>query len=470
MVFVKGSTKEDVMSRISELALVILVLVVAAMGGERAARAVSGDEDRRVQAVIDEVEKECLEGPGFVPTIGAVKARRLAELVREAKPRLVVECGTAIGYSGLWIARELKTAGKGRLITIEIDPQIANRAEENFRRAGLAELVTVKVGDARKVVREIEGPIDFAFLDCDSPNYLPCLKGLEKNLAPGAIVVADNVGVSARQSRDYLKFVKSKYESRTEWFDVNLPWAKRDAMEVTVINSPQREGGENVPPPGFTALFNGRDFSGWKVPEGDGGHWKVIDGVIDYDAESEAKGDKSLWTTREFGDFILRVDWRIKETPYVNPGVPYILPDGTHARDIQGREMRLALPDSDSGICLRGSGRNQVNIWCWPIGSGELYGYRTDPRQPPEIRAGVTPRTQADNPVGEWNRFEITLIGDRITVVLNGKTVIENAQLPGIAPGGAVGLQHHGGKRDGKWVSPPSLLQFKNIFIKEFDR
>jgi hypothetical protein len=69
--------------------------------------------------------------------------------------------------------------------------------------------------------------------------------------------------------------------------------------------------------------------------------------------------------------------------------------------------------------------------------------------------------------VGQWNRFEITVRGDRVTVVLNGITVIENAQLPGMAEKGPVGLQHHGSKQDGKWTSPPALLQFKNIFIKE---
>jgi hypothetical protein len=228
----------------------------------------------------------------------------------------------------------------------------------------------------------------------------------------------------------------------------------------------QREK-DNVPPPGFRTLFNGRDFAGWKVPEGDNGHWKIIDGVIDYDAGSEAKGDKSLWHTENFKDFVLRVDWRIKETPYINPRIPYILPDGTHAKDIHGKEMTLALPDSDSGVFLRGSGRNQVNIWCWPIGSGEFYGYRMDKSMPPEVRAGVTPRHQADRPVGQWNRFEITMRGDRVTVVLNGIKVIDNAQLPGIAESGPVALQHHGGKRNGKWNSPPSLLQFKNIFIKE---
>ena len=224
---------------------------------------------------------------------------------------------------------------------------------------------------------------------------------------------------------------------------------------------------DNIAPAGFISLFNGRDFSGWKVPAGDGGHWKVIDGVIDYDAESEAQGDRSLHHTQAYQDFVLRVDWRIKETPYINPRIPYILPDGTHARDITGKPMTLALPDSDSGVYLRGAGKNQVNIWCWPIGSGEFYGYRMDKSMPPEVRAGVTPRHQADKPVGQWNRFEITLVGDRVTVVLNDIKVIDRAQLPGIAPSGPIALQHHGGKRNGKWNSPPSLLQYKNIFIKE---
>lgn len=224
---------------------------------------------------------------------------------------------------------------------------------------------------------------------------------------------------------------------------------------------------DNVAPAGFVSLFNGKDFSGWTVPAGDNGHWKLLDGVIDYDARSEAKGDKSLWGEREFADFVLQVDWRIKETPYVNPGVPYILPDGTHAKDTKGRELRLSLPDSDSGIYLRGQGAYQVNIWCWPIGSGEMYGVRTDPKTAPEVRAAVTPRTQADKPVGEWNRFEITVRSNTVSVVLNGKTVIPGATIPGLPARGRIALQHHGAERDGQWTSPPSLVQFKNIFIKE---
>jgi hypothetical protein len=217
----------------------------------------------------------------------------------------------------------------------------------------------------------------------------------------------------------------------------------------------------------WVSLFNGKNLDGWMIPEGDGGHWKVIDGVIDYDAMSEAPGDKALWSENSYEDFVLKVDWRIKETPYVNPNVPIILPDGSHKLNADGEVIRMAVPDSDSGIYLRGMPKAQVNIWCWPIGSGEVYGYRMDPSMPAEVRAGVTPTMLADNHIGEWNTFEITMQGDRLTVVLNGHTVIEDAQLPGVNESGPIALQHHGRMENGVWVSPPSLVQFRNISIRE---
>src|SRR5687767_1693944 len=239
------------------------------------------------------------------------------------------------------------------------------------------------------------------------------------------------------------------------------------SLLIVVLFIVTLQAAESKPPKGFTSLFNGSDFKGWKVPDGDNGHWKIIGGVIDYDALSEARRDKNLWTEKEYGDFVVRVDWRIKETPYTNPNVPDILPDGTHKKGPDGKEIKMSLPDSDSGILLRGAGKSQVNIWCWPIGSGEVYGYRMDRKQPPEVIAGVTPKKKADKAIGEWNTFEITLRGDRLTVNLNGQTVIKEALLPGIPARGPLGLQHHGSKRDGKWTGPPSLVQFRNISIKE---
>jgi hypothetical protein len=227
---------------------------------------------------------------------------------------------------------------------------------------------------------------------------------------------------------------------------------------------------------GFTTLFDGTNLDAWIVPEGDNGHWKLVDQdggkVIDYDARSEARGNKNLISKNEYGDFVLKFEWRIKEAVYINPNIPYVLPDGTHAKGVDGKELKLALPDSDSGVYLRDmNGKSQVNIWCWPIGSGEVYGYRMDASMPPEVRAGVTPKHQADKKVGEWNEFEITIKGDRLTVVLNGVTVISDAQLPGIPAKGPIALQHHGGYDAAKdvYTGPPSLVQFRNIRIKPLD-
>jgi len=233
------------------------------------------------------------------------------------------------------------------------------------------------------------------------------------------------------------------------------------AAAVVAVMAPAGKAADD-----FVSLFNGRDLAGWKIPAGDNGHWRVVGGVIDYDAESEAAGDKALWSAREYGDFVLRADWRIKSTPYINPSVPIIRFDGTHKKDASGKEIRIAVPDSDSGIYLRGSSKAQVNIWCWPIGSGEVYGYRTDASMPAAVRAGVTPKRNADRDIGEWNAFEITMRGSRLTVVLNGEEVISNAELPGVAPRGAIALQHHGEKKNGVWAQPPSLVQFRNISIK----
>ncbi len=193
--------------------------------------------DDPVQAVIEAVEKSSIDRR--IRLLAPEKARRLAELVRKAKPRLVVEGGTAIGYSALWIARELKAAGRGKLITMEILPELAREAQANLKKAGLEDYVTVKIGDARKMVKDIKGPIDFVFLDCHPPNYYPCFIGLEDRLRPGAVAVADNAGYGARGMADYTKHVRSKYNSHIEWFDINLPWSKRDAIEVTIIEPPK---------------------------------------------------------------------------------------------------------------------------------------------------------------------------------------------------------------------------------------
>ena len=225
---------------------------------------------------------------------------------------------------------------------------------------------------------------------------------------------------------------------------------------------------QGVAPAGFVSIFNGNDLTGWKIPDGDNGHWKVVDGVIDYDAGSEAPGDKNLWTEKAYRNFELKVDWRIKETPYINKNMQIVLPDGTNKKDDQGKEINIVAPDSDSGIMPRGHGKAQVNIWCWPVGSGEMYGYRTDPKSSRRrLRAAAHAELNADRNIGEWNTFEITAIGNTLRLVHNGKEVIPTITLPGLPAEGPIGLQHHGSNKDGVYGGIPALVQFRNLYVRE---
>ena len=93
------------------------------------------------------------------------------------------------------------------------------------------------------------------------------------------------------------------------------------AIAMIVITSPLLAQVEDQKiPDGFVSLFNKKSLDNWKIPAGDNGHWKVIDGVIDYDGESEAKEEKNLWSDKAYKDFILYVDWKIKATPWKMPG------------------------------------------------------------------------------------------------------------------------------------------------------
>lgn len=207
----------------------------------------------------------------------------------------------------------------------------------------------------------------------------------------------------------------------------------------------------------FRSLYNNTDLESWKMNPGHQGHWTAQRWVINYDGRSSEQ-DKCLWSKQSFRDFILVADVRLTRKP--EPALAtVVLPNGDNALNADGSVQQVEVPYAgDTGIYLRGDAKNQVNIGYRYIGSGEIYGYRVDRNLPPEIRAGVTPAKKADRPPGEWNRFVITLKGDRITVVLNNETVISNAQLPGIAASGPIALQDD--------HADNNLFQFANIYIR----
>jgi hypothetical protein len=226
----------------------------------------------------------------------------------------------------------------------------------------------------------------------------------------------------------------------------------------------------NVPAgEGWVSLFNGEDMNHFDMQPQHTKIWTVKDGTIDCSPlTTKMDGDKSLWTKAEYGDFEMKIDWRILRTTG-KYNVPTVLPSGLHEKGADGKDIITPMDNADSGIYLRGTSKAQVNIWCWPVGSGEVYGYRMDAKQPASVRAGVTPNVNADKPVGEWNRFHITMKDDRLTVVLNGQMVLDNAALPDVPEAGRLALQHHGGynPETKEWSPASSLVQFKNIYIRE---
>ena len=220
----------------------------------------------------------------------------------------------------------------------------------------------------------------------------------------------------------------------------------------------------NVPPAGYSLLFNGKDLTGWRgipcrsapnkknadavaaltMPQrlsasaedlakaqelGDKvahAHWKVEDGVIVFDGAGQ-----NLCTEKEYGDIEMFCDWKIKEK-------------------------------GDSGIYLRGS--PQIQIWDpftspnyatgeqW--GSGGVFNNKF---------ATKDPLVMADKPIGQWNTFWIKMVGDRVTVKLNGITVADHVTMENywerdkpLYPKGTIELQNHG-----------NTLYFRNIYIRE---
>jgi hypothetical protein len=223
---------------------------------------------------------------------------------------------------------------------------------------------------------------------------------------------------------------------------------------IQIAELPPAANVDGVKADGFTQIFNGKNLAGWKHNPTATTEWIAQDGILRHTGKL---GDpRDLWTEKAYGNFTFVFDWR-----WSGRGPqklqPLVLADGNHKVGDDGKTVMVEIEELDSGIFLRGEAKSQINLWNWPIGSGEIYGYRTDKAMPAEVKAQVTPKTHADSPVGEWNRTMITLIGDRVTVSLNGRVVIDNAQLPGIPERGPVGLQHHG-----------SAIDFANLWIKEF--
>ncbi|MEM4333118.1 MAG: O-methyltransferase [Nitrososphaerota archaeon] len=146
-------------------------------------------DSERIASVLSEIERRVNRGY-FFPIIGPVKGELLYAFTLLARPRLVLELGTGIGYSGLQIARALEPGS--RIVTVDEDQENARVALANFRKAGLEDVITVVVDEAGSFLERDTYEYDMIFMDIEKSRYLDLLESCILRLRPGGVLITDN--------------------------------------------------------------------------------------------------------------------------------------------------------------------------------------------------------------------------------------------------------------------------------------
>jgi predicted O-methyltransferase YrrM len=124
--------------------------------------------------------------------VGPASGRLMNILIKSLSKPTILELGTSYGYSGIWLAEAARATG-GRVITMELSAEKSAYARERAVRAGLADVVDYRVGDAVAMIGELADGIDFVLVDLWKQLYVPCLEAFYPKLRPGAIIVSDNM-------------------------------------------------------------------------------------------------------------------------------------------------------------------------------------------------------------------------------------------------------------------------------------
>lgn len=128
-----------------------------------------------------------------IPIVGPVVGELLYILARVSASQTILELGTATGYSAIFLARACENVN-GRVITLEKDPAMAERALKNFKTAGQTKHIEIRVCDALEEISKMKTDFDFIFMDIEKKDYLQALPYCRKRLKKGGLLVADNVG------------------------------------------------------------------------------------------------------------------------------------------------------------------------------------------------------------------------------------------------------------------------------------
>jgi predicted O-methyltransferase YrrM len=184
---------------------------------------------------LDEIGKK-----RFMPCIGPTKGKIIADIIREHKPKRILEIGSLYGYSAILMANVMSDYDDDdefKVVTVEIDKNNGDIAKINIEDAELSDKIDLITGDALEVIPKLHYKFDLLFLDAAKDQYLQYLRIAEESniIKKDAIIIADNVGISKNEMIDYLEYVRNsgKYNSKT--IETTLEFSKdiNDAMEVS---------------------------------------------------------------------------------------------------------------------------------------------------------------------------------------------------------------------------------------------
>ena len=145
------------------------------------------DNEKKILGILDDIRST--QSYRNVPPEDGRLLRLMAESMNAMN---VIEIGTSTGYSAIWMGLALQKTG-GKLTTYEIDAGRAATARANFKRAGMADIITLVEGDAHEEVKSLKDPIDIIFLDADKDGYIDYLNKLLPLVRPGGLVIAHNI-------------------------------------------------------------------------------------------------------------------------------------------------------------------------------------------------------------------------------------------------------------------------------------
>lgn len=174
-------------------------------------------QEEKILAVLDDLDKHHRRGNMNVP---AEDGRLLRLLVEATDAKKVVEIGTSTGYSGIWMCLGLRKTG-GKLITHDIDEGRAAKARENFAKAGVADMVTLVMGDAHEKIKNLEGPVDLVFIDAEKSGYPDYLKQMLPLVRPGGLIVSHNTSMRGEDMARYNEMLQTDPNLETLYFHVD---------------------------------------------------------------------------------------------------------------------------------------------------------------------------------------------------------------------------------------------------------